>query len=236
MAGRLKKSKVVAKTNNNRLVITFVGMVSKKELDELYTDTRFCVADLQPGFDVLSDFSECKLIYLNGLPTFRKIMNYVLTSGVGEIVRIMHEKRLISRQIVNLALRVQGYKPIYVSTLEEAVAKLTTSVKRNGIRFHLHRPSVGYTIDTTKGEGRILNISTSGCAVVSETLQPDTVDIEILLVFTFETDDADSHVFTIKARIVRVESHVFAAEFINLEEERKDQLWKCLVYESQRDI
>ncbi len=143
---------------------------------------------------------------------------------------------VIRKKIVNFALRVQGYKPIYVSTLEKAKAKLAASVKRNGIRFHLHQPSVEYMIENTKGEGNILNMSTSGCAVASATLQPSSTDVNILLEFSFESDDAESEVFTIKARVVRVESNQFAAEFINLEKDRKDQLWKCLVYESQREI
>lgn len=69
--------------NKNRLYLTISGKVTKKELDKLYTDLRFCVAELQPGFDALSDFSECKLGNLNGLPTFRKISIYLVENVYG---------------------------------------------------------------------------------------------------------------------------------------------------------
>ncbi len=231
----MKNLKVVADIGKNRLYFTFAGKLFKKDMDKLYTDVRFCVADLQSGFDVISDFSECKLAYLNGIPTLRKIMNYLITNGVGDVVRVLPGKNLIYRQIINLATRVQGYRPIYVSTLEEAEDKLANSIKRNGLRLHLHQLPVEYMIDDAQGKGHILNISTSGCAVVSATLKP-SIDVELLLIITFMTQDAPSDVFEIKARVARVESDTFAAEFTDLDNDRKEKLWQCLVYESQREV
>ncbi len=227
--------KVVADIGKNRLYFTFTGKLFKKDMDKLYTDVRFCVEDLQSGFDVISDFSECKLAYINGIPTLRKIMNYLIANGVGDVVRVLPGKNLIYRQIINLATRVQGYRPIYVSTLEEAEDKLANSIKRNGLRLHLHQLPVEYMIDDTKRKGHILNISKSGCAVVSKTLKPP-IDEEIQLIITFIAQDTSSYVFKVKARVARVESDMFAVEFTELDNDRKEKLWQSLIYESQREV
>jgi len=61
------KSKVKAEISKNRLYFSFTGSVSRKEMESLYIDTRFGVADMNRGFDVISDFSGCKLIHLAGI-------------------------------------------------------------------------------------------------------------------------------------------------------------------------
>ena len=50
--------KVKADIIENRLYFKFSGKAEKDDLDKLYTDVRFLVADLTPGFDVIKDFSE----------------------------------------------------------------------------------------------------------------------------------------------------------------------------------
>ena len=37
---------------------------------------RFCVPDLQPGFDVVSDLTKCGFAFLDIIPTFKNILNY----------------------------------------------------------------------------------------------------------------------------------------------------------------
>lgn len=54
MAGN-QGSKVSADLKRNRLIITVSATASQKEAKKIYTDIRFCVADLQPGFDVITD-------------------------------------------------------------------------------------------------------------------------------------------------------------------------------------
>ena len=48
----------------NGLYITLSCDPSKKVLDKVYTDVRFCVADLKSGFDVVTDLSQCTLGHL----------------------------------------------------------------------------------------------------------------------------------------------------------------------------
>ncbi len=51
--------------SKNRLYFNFEGTITKKTMETLYTDVRFCMEELTPGFDVISDYSECKLLHLN---------------------------------------------------------------------------------------------------------------------------------------------------------------------------
>jgi len=230
------KLKVKANIGKNRLYFTFIDQTVKKELDKLYTDVRFCVADLQPGFDVISDFSQCSFMHLSSISTFRKIMNFLISNKVGEIVRIIDNDSLVYKQISNLSSMICSYRPLYVTNLEEAEEKLEKSIKRNGIRFHIHHlPVVYITANETEGKGNISNLSTSGCAVESA-IPSVLMSDEITMTIVFTQDDGQGDEFILKARVVRTEGDTFAAEFQELEDEKKDQLWKCLLREAERQI
>jgi hypothetical protein len=110
-----QRSKVTADLKRNRLYITLSCDPGKKVLEKIYTDVRFCVADLKPGFNVISDLSQCTLGHLNGIPTLRKIMSYLALNQPGEIVRITGKMSLIFKQLIRFTTRFQGYKPIYVT-------------------------------------------------------------------------------------------------------------------------
>ncbi|HKJ65816.1 MAG TPA: PilZ domain-containing protein [Desulfopila sp.] len=224
--------KVSADIPKNRLYIKIIGKVTKKAMEDLYTDARFHLADLQPEFDVISDYSECQLIHLNSIPALKNLMSYMIEKGIREIVRVVHTENTSHKQILNLATRVQGYKPIYVSTFEEAEERLENAFNRNGLRVHLHNLPVNYYFENEEGTGNIINMSTSGCAVEFTRLAPKA-DAEISLKVVFEKDDDSAEKFTIKANVVRVSDNVFAAEFIDFEFEDKERLWQRLVRESR---
>lgn len=116
--------KVRANLKQNRLQITLVGPIAKRELESLYTEIRFCVADLKPGFSVVSDLSQCRIGYLSGISTFMKISDYLGGNGVGVVIRIIKTRALVFRQLSRLAGRNAGYDVIYVSSPEEAEARL----------------------------------------------------------------------------------------------------------------
>jgi len=234
MENDLKKLTVISDPSKNRLYFTVAGKITKKELGSFYTDIRFCVDELKPGFNVISDFSECQLVFLNIIPTFRKIMSFLITNRAGEMIGIMYKNSLFFKQI-QLATIFQGYRPIYVSSLEEAEKKLADLTQRNGLRFNFHRKKVDYLINNVEGKGFILNISTSGCAVKQASTQP-SVDAEIQIIITLTTQNKSQEIFTIKAKVIRVEENSFAAEFTDLDNSRKEQLWEYLVDESQCEI
>lgn len=232
MQGTKVESTAIADFEKNRVTLTFKGVVTAKEMNKLYTDVRFAVADLEEKYNVVSDFTECKFMYLNSLGTFKKIYNYMLSNKSGEMIRVIHSKRIISKQILNYALHRPGYKPIYVSTREEAENKLS-SATRDGLRFDLNEKPIAVINNSSTHEGFILNISTSGCAITSKTVKLKNGD-EIQVKFKLNTQSKIEE-FSFQARVVRVESYTFAVKFLNLNNLQRSLLWGCLVVESNAD-
>lgn len=113
-------STVTANIKKRRLYITLKGIIPKKEADRLYTDIRFCVSDLEPGFTVITDLTQCRIGHLNGISTARKIMQFLLEKKVGKIIRIIGQGKVIYLQMLKLSDKMNGYDPKYVATLEEA--------------------------------------------------------------------------------------------------------------------
>lgn len=149
----------------NRLYLDFNGVVSSNKMEALYTDIRFAVADLSPGFDVISDYSGCRVLQLDSLPPLKKIIGFLIENGLGEVARIITRDQVSYKQILNLNVRVQGYKPIYAVSLDEAEEKLNDVTRRNGVRVHLHDVLIEYDAKSHKGSGRVVDISISGCAI-----------------------------------------------------------------------
>jgi len=113
-------STVTANIKKRRLYITLKGIIPKKEADRLYTDIRFCVSDLEPGFAVITDLTQCRIGHLNAISTARKIMQFLLEKKVGKIIRIIGQGKVIYLQMLKLSDKMNGYEPKYVATLEEA--------------------------------------------------------------------------------------------------------------------
>lgn len=120
-----KKSKITADLKKNRLQISLIGALTVSDLQEIYTDIRFCVADLKPGFDIITDFRGCKIGHLAGLGTFAKIREHLQKSGAGTAIRIAGKGQLIFHQISKIAAKNSNYRIIYVKDMEEAEAMLT---------------------------------------------------------------------------------------------------------------
>lgn len=220
----------------NRLYLNISGEMSKRELEKVYTEVRFCVADLQPSFNVIADYSKSNLIKLNGISTYRKLMNYLINHRVGEVVRVVDGKSILYKQVTNLTSRICGYKPSYANSLEEAEKILDALMKRKGLRFHYSElPPAEYIVNDTIGTGHILNISNTGCAIGSASISP-SVDAHITVEIAFSGQDGALHEFTIKARVVRTDENEFAAEFQDFEDDEKDRLFNCLLRESEREL
>lgn len=154
--------------------------------------------------------------------------------GLGETVRVIKKEQISYKQILNLGVRIQGYNPIYVSNLSEVDSKLEAAIRRNGVRINLHQVQVEYQKDTQTQQGRIINMSTSGCSIKHEPGSADlNIDAEIALQVLFRQESEKAESFSIKARVVRVELDSFAAEFIDLEDDAREQIWKCLLTETR---
>ncbi len=229
------RAKVRADVKRNRLYITLSCDPNKNVLAKLYTDVRFCVADLKPGFDVITDLSLCTIGHLDGISTLRKIMNYLVANQAGEIVRILGKKSLLFKQFIKLTTKFQGYSVAYVATLDEAENKLANSARRNGLRFRLNQQQIRYRTNQEEGQGQIIDISLSGCAVEAATI-PLASDMKISLLITFHQDHNTLLSFDIDAKVVRAKDDMFAAQFLHLDNVQKEEMYKCLAYEIQRDI
>ena len=71
------KAKVRTDIKKNRLYITLPTCINTKELEKIYSDVRFGVADLKPGFDVVTNLNHCSIGHLSAIPTLRKITAYL---------------------------------------------------------------------------------------------------------------------------------------------------------------
>lgn len=211
-----------ADISRNRLLITIAGAVDKAELDRLYTDVRFCVADLKPGFDVITDLTQATLGHLSALPTFRKIMAYLASNGVRDVVRVMNPDNLIHRQILNHAARVPGYKAMYVTSREEAEGLLSQSSERTCLRFSIPDQTVTLLFDGEKKSGRLVDISAGGCAI--DLPEPPPAGSEVTITFTLAARD-----FSLRSRILRSNANECAAAFASLDDEEREALTTSLI-------
>lgn len=233
MAG-IQRSKVTADLKRNRLNITISSTVDKREMQKIYTDIRFCVADLKPGFDIVTDYSHCTLAHLSVIPTMQQIMEYLTNHQPGNVIRVVGKTSLIFKQMLRFINKFQSYTPVYVSTYEKAEEHLANLTKRNGLRFHIHGHQVKYTIDQEEGKGDLVDISISGCAVQGQTIPLATEQV-ISIVIPIDHGDDLPLSFTSAAKVVRVQDDQFAAQFLDLDERQNAQLYKWFAYEVRQD-
>jgi hypothetical protein len=104
----------------NILFITLNGAIKDQQLARAYTDARFAAADLRPGFALIADFSAANLAHLSSVSTFKKIMNYLQSRGIGQVIRISDEDSLILKQIPRISAGLTTHAPIHVKSMEEA--------------------------------------------------------------------------------------------------------------------
>ncbi len=114
------RSSVSASIKENRLIITLAGPISQKEAERIYTDIRFAVADLKPGFSVITDLSQSKIGHLSAIGTFRRITQFLKEKKVGRVVRVVGKARIIYLQMLQVATPDSNYKPVYVESMAAA--------------------------------------------------------------------------------------------------------------------
>jgi PilZ domain len=227
--------KVRVDMKRNRLYCIVEGKITKADMEGFYTDVRFGVADLKPGFNVITDLTKCHIGHLAAIPTFRKVMHYLISNGVHEVVRVVNPQSMIYRQAINIAARIQGYKPVYVNTVKEAEELLDRPGGRKGLRFSLLNADIHFAADTASAMGKLVDISTSGCAVSSAADQP-LVGQKLLLTISLADQQSNDKKFEIAAVVVRLFDGGFAVEFSDFEDSEKEKLWACLVDETRRDV
>ena len=120
-----QRYQVTADVARNRLDINLRGSITKNDIDHIYTDIRFGVADLEQGFGVVTDLTDAHIGHLIGIATFKKIARFLQNSGVGRVIRVSPNPSIIATQLARLSSMVQNYETTYVKTREEAEALLT---------------------------------------------------------------------------------------------------------------
>lgn len=211
--------KIKANVVENRLYFKLSGDVEQKELDRAYTDVKFLVADLSPGFDVIDDYSDCDIDPVNS-KSLKKITNYLVTNGLGEVVRIVNGNSLLHKHAEII--------PVYARSREEAERKLEQSAKRNGIRFNVNNLPITYSNNNICGKGNLVNISTGGFSAESITSRISIGD-EIYIQIIRNKADFSEEKFDAKARVIRADGNSFAAKFDSLHSNQKERLWKSLI-------
>lgn len=224
------KAKVVTDIKKNRIYITLPITATTKELNDIYSEIRFGIADLQPGFDVITDLTNCSIGHLSAIPIYWKIASYLISYKVGRVVRIVGDMGLILKQLMAFSSKFQCYKAIYVLTIEEAEEELRYPIKPDGIRFQLHDKQLGYQVDGEQVKGDIVDISISGCAIRGPT---DRISEGIQLPVTLELGKKGEPLtpFSLQSKVVRVNDNMFAIQFTDMDELIKRQLYDSLTYE-----
>ena len=224
------KTKVVTDIKKNRIYITLPTNANTKELEKIYSEIRFGIADLQPGFDVITDLTNCSIGHLNAIPIFWKITSYLTSHKVGRVVRIVGDMGLILKQLMAVSAKFQCYKPIYVLTMEEAEEELRYPIKPDGIRFQLHDRELSYQVDGEQVKGAIVDISTSGCAIRGQT---NRISEGMPIPVAFELGKKGELLtpFSLQSKVVRVHDDMFAVQFTDMDDPTKRQLYDSLTCE-----
>lgn len=219
----------------NRLYCVITGKIGSADMEKFYTDIRFGIADLKPGFSVITDLSRCSLGHLGAIPTFRKVMNYIAGKGAREVIRVIDKKKLLFRQALNLASKMQGYMPVYVESLEEAERLLDRDIRRSQLRFKLHDTEVLVKFsETVHQTGKIIDISLTGCAFTMtgmELREGEQVSVCIPL-----NCESMIHEFELPAKVVRALPGGCAVMFAEAKGNDVDRFWSCLLQESHREM
>nr|WP_321467655.1 PilZ domain-containing protein [uncultured Desulfobulbus sp.] len=197
-------------------------------MDKLYTDVRFLVADLSPGFGVISDLAEYDFSLPEVAP-YKKITNYLLTNGLGEVVQVIRGDSLLYDQAERHSLQEFGLRPIFAKTNREADEKLTANAQRKRIRFYTNNVAIRYASQDKVGTGSLRDISTGGCSVEMATLPVAVGDTFHLEIAPNRTDST----FSAKALIIRVQNDSFSAKFDELDQSQKSEMWKLLIAHHQ---
>ncbi len=143
MAKYTCSSTVTADIKRNRLVIRLRGVVPKKDSEQIYTDIRFCVSDLKPGFVVITDLTEARIGHLSAIGTFKKITAYLAEKKVGPVVRVVGQGKIIFQQLAKLTDQTNGYRPMYAKNMEEAEVLLAALTEKSPENVSENIPASG---------------------------------------------------------------------------------------------
>ena len=213
--------------SKNRLYCTLIGPVSKDDVNGIFEDICSAVGDLRPNFSVVNDLTQCSYGQIAGIPALQKLMQYLITHGVKDVVRVVNNKSLIYSQFTNLNHKFQAYAPVYVLSLEEAEKFLDEKATRQHIRFNVFNKVAELNFKGQNYQGALVDLSLGGCAIRSDI---DTVSEgdEIKLTFSLLDNQGKDNQFVIKTVVARLAEDSFAVHFTSLMPSVLTKLKECM--------
>ncbi len=118
---------VKADPSKNLLRIVFGRQVGADEAKRCAEEVRGQLAQLQPGFRLLTDLSELDSMDVNCAPHIKRTMDYCNRKGVGTVARVIPDPRKdIGLNIMSLFHYRRGIPIATCKTLDEAEQMLAT--------------------------------------------------------------------------------------------------------------
>lgn len=117
-------SEIKIDKEKNRLFINVTGVLNDENIEHIKDSLLEHIDELQPGFHVVTDMTQIGFGYLSGLPALKSVMNILAEKQVGTVVRVGMKGSIVLKQIAKATQLGGTYKPVYVSTIEEAEAIL----------------------------------------------------------------------------------------------------------------
>jgi hypothetical protein len=109
----------------NLLTFAFSGSVIPDETTRWKNELPGLLANLKPGFKLLSDFSDVASIDLACAPDIEKVMDLLNQAGIVKVVRIIsHPRQDIGFSIMSLFHYRRCISIVNCQTMEEALSAL----------------------------------------------------------------------------------------------------------------
>ncbi|HLH53739.1 MAG TPA: hypothetical protein VKY92_09000 [Verrucomicrobiae bacterium] len=105
----------------NLLKIVYSGKVSPEETRDCRDQIRLLLADLKPGFRLLSDFRSLDVMDLGCVPFIKEVMDLCNDAGISRVVRIIPDPHKdIGLNIMSLFHYRRGVRILTCETLDQA--------------------------------------------------------------------------------------------------------------------
>jgi hypothetical protein len=104
--------------------LTFRGFSSLDLIEETIKDLKAAVAQLKPGFDVITDISDYKTAKPEIAQAIQRMQVYLKESGMRRVVRIVSDQNVITKMQFKRTSDSAGYAAEMATSVEEADALL----------------------------------------------------------------------------------------------------------------
>lgn len=111
---------IITDPEKNRLIITMVGFLSKKEAESIAEEVMRETLKLKPGFDVINDISNFRMGLDETEIVLKETIDFLISKEVNKIIRIVGSSRAGILQFAKATGKRDKYNTQFVPTMEEA--------------------------------------------------------------------------------------------------------------------